>query len=52
MSTGFTMNQAQSKTKSTFHSSPFLVNRAAPISVSLACGPYSCASTANVTVVG
>ena len=32
------------------HPSPFLVNRAASISVSLAFGPHSCVSTMNATV--
>ena len=31
-------------------SPPFLVNRVAPISVSLAFGPHSCASTVDATV--
>ena len=38
--------------KSKFLPSPFLVNRAAPISVSLPFGPHSCASAVNVTVGG
>ena len=37
---------------STFLPSPFLVNRAAPISVSLAFGPHSYASRVNATVRG
>ena len=40
------------KSKSTFLPSPFLVNRAAPISVSLAFGPHRCASKVNATVGG
>ena len=36
--------------KSKFLPSLFLVNRAAPISVSLAFGPHSYASTVNATV--
>ena len=40
------------KSKSTFLPSPFLVNRVAPFSVSLAFGPHSCASTVNATVGG
>ena len=41
-----------SKSKSKFLPSPFLVNRAAPISVSLAFGLHSCAITVNATVGG
>ena len=37
---------------SKFLPSPFLVDRAAPISASLAVGPHSCASTVNATVGG
>ena len=38
--------------KSKFLPSPFLVKRAAPVSISLAYGPHSCASTVNATVGG
>ena len=41
---------SQSKLK--FLPSPCFVNRAAPISISLAFGPHSCAITVNVTVGG
>ena len=40
------------ESKSTFLPSPFLVNRVAPISVSLAFGPHRCASKVNATVGG
>ena len=39
-------------TKVKFLPSPFLVNKAVPISVSLAFGPHSYASTVNATVRG
>ena len=41
-----------SQKKSKFLPSPFLVNRVAPISVLLAFGPHSCASTVNATAGG
>ena len=42
----------ESKQKSKFLPSQFLLNRAAPISVSLAFGAHSCTSTVNATVGG
>ena len=49
LSTKLMLSQSQ---MSKFLPSPSLVNRVAPISVSLTCGPHSCACTLNATVGG